>query len=220
MENAPVISFVSRYFLPGDEAKHNDYYEKWFFDAYVPFLAENVGLRGAERYRIIHDNPDYPRYMQLWYFNNLKEYQAFEKSDELMAILSAMDANFPGTDFRWWVQYRVVKSWQSGRLGQFPEPTDGAIIHLETSQEPVNDEKYNTELIKTGEARRVDLCHLVKTNPKYPTFLAIFRFPTIALFEDWRQKRKQAALTPEAAAAPGAGPSWNIQYQLTRSWQR
>jgi hypothetical protein len=220
MENAPVISIVSRYFLPGEEGKHNDYYEKWFFEAYVPFLNENVGLKGAERYRIVKDNPDYPKYIQLWYFKNLKEYQTFEKSEECQAVLSAMDANFPGTDFRWWAQYWVVNSWRSGTLGQSPEATDGAIIHMEVSKEHSSDDNYFPMLVKTGEARRIDLCRIVKENPKYPSFLSIFRFQTVALFEDWEKRRKTATVKSNCADASNVNPIWNVQYQLTRSWRQ
>jgi hypothetical protein len=220
MENRPVISIVSRYFLPGQEGKHNEYYEKWFFEAYVPFLSESAGLRAAERYRIVKENPDYPKYMQIWYFNNLKEHQMFEKSEEFQAILSAMDANFPGTDFRWWVQYWVADSWQHGRLGQSLEAKDGAVIHMEASQGHLEEEKYFPMLINTEQARRIDRCRIVKENPKYPSFLSIFRFQTIEMFEDWEKRRKTATVKSDYADTSIKSPSWYIQYQLTRSWRK
>jgi hypothetical protein len=113
MENAPVIHIAARSFKPEDEKKQSDFYEKWFYDAYIPILSEKVpGLNSVERYRIVKENPKYPEYIMTFGFDNLKSFQDYNNHVEMAAIRHVIDTNFPETDYTWFVQYQQTKSWR------------------------------------------------------------------------------------------------------------
>lgn len=112
MEEKPVIHIAARSFKPEDEEKHNDYYENWFYKTYIPLLGEVTGLTSAERYRIVKENPSYPKYMQILHFDDLRSFQEYDKNKELLAVRQAIDVKFPGTDWRWYVQYQRTMSWK------------------------------------------------------------------------------------------------------------
>ncbi len=112
MEEKPVIHIAARSFKPEEEEKHNNYFEKWFYEAYVPRLGEVTGLKGADRYRIVKESPRYPKYIQILQFDNLKAYEEYERSPDLAAMRTSFDANFPGSDYRWFVQYQLARSWR------------------------------------------------------------------------------------------------------------
>jgi hypothetical protein len=112
MDNQPVIHIVGRNFKPEDEDRQNEFYQNWFYKTYVPLLGNVTGLRGVDRYQVVKESPKYPKYIQIFRFDNLKAFQEFDKNEELNAVRRSVDANFPGTDYAWWVQYQRTISWR------------------------------------------------------------------------------------------------------------
>lgn len=221
MESLPIVSMIARTFMPWEETRHNEYFERWFFKAYVPLLGSLAGFNAVERYRIVKNNPDYPKYIQMWHVTNLKELQTFEKSPEFIAILNSMNANFPGTDFRWWAQYYVVSSWGEKKPTDSQKDVSGGVIHIEGSNiSHENDKKYFPLLIGTEGAKRIDRCRIVKDNPKYPSYLTIFGFNNIKEFGEWEKSRADAASPKDANTDSVKEKSWYVQYQLMKSWRK
>jgi len=112
IDNQPVIHIVARTFKPEEEDKQNEFYEKWFYEAYIPLLGEVTGLRSANRYKIVKENPRYPKYIHIFRFDNLKSFNDYNKSEEINAVRQSVDANFPGNDYTWWVQYQQTLNWR------------------------------------------------------------------------------------------------------------
>jgi heme-degrading monooxygenase HmoA len=110
--NAPVIHIAARTFKPEDEERHRQFYEKWFYEAYIPLLSNATGIRGVDSYRIVEENPKYPKYMMIFHFSSLKDFQDFNNNAELNGVRRAGDANFPGQDYAWYAQYQLTQSWR------------------------------------------------------------------------------------------------------------
>ncbi len=107
-----VIHITARNFKKEEEDRQNEFYENWFYKTYIPMLGNVTGLRAADRYQLTRDNPRYPKYIQIFRFDDLKSFQQYDKSEELNAVRQSMDANFPGSDYTWWVQYQRRISWR------------------------------------------------------------------------------------------------------------
>jgi hypothetical protein len=75
VENVPVIFITGVNCQPGEEVKLN----RWYNESHVPMLMSYEGLKAAERFRILKENPEYPTYIALYNYVNL-EY--FEKQGE------------------------------------------------------------------------------------------------------------------------------------------
>ena len=112
LDNQQVIHITARSFTPEDEDRQNEFYINWFYKTYIPLLGNVTGLRAADRYQIVKENPKYPKYIQIMRFDNLKSFQEYDKSEELNAVRRSMDANFPGSDYAWYVQYQRRNSWR------------------------------------------------------------------------------------------------------------
>jgi len=235
MENAPVIHIAARMFRPGEEDRYNDFLEKWYFEAYVPLIAQNPGFQGAGRYRILNETPDYPKYMMIFHFTNLAAFRNYDQSSEAAGIREATGANFPTSFFRWFVQYQIVNRW-----GNEPErpPKDtktefAPVIHLEgfiLSLE--EEEKYNDwfatkghgmylQLVTNGEGvTRIEHCRVVRPGPLYPLYMTFFSFGSIKAFADWEKNREVATIREDIKSTFPSAQSWHVQYELTKSWRK
>jgi hypothetical protein len=55
----------------------------------------------------------YPQYLSLMSFDKIEAFENYTRSAELAASQKAMRNIFPyGLDYRWYVQYELVKSWR------------------------------------------------------------------------------------------------------------
>jgi hypothetical protein len=112
-ENAPVIHIAGRNFRPEDDARQHDFYDKWLYEAYIPTVSQSIpGLLSVDRYHIVKENPKYPQYIMTYSFDNLKSFQNYNNHVETAAMRHVIDANFPETDYTWFVQYQLTKSWR------------------------------------------------------------------------------------------------------------
>ena len=93
---------------------------EWAFRAYIPILAKLPGIKAANFYNFTGRtsqkeivDPDYPQSLAIFYFEDLKSYDNFEKSPELAVFRKAIKSDFPsGVNIRWNVQYQLVKSFR------------------------------------------------------------------------------------------------------------
>jgi len=120
IENAPIM-YLEAFRLSQEEQEK---YHKWFTDygcnLFMPLIMKLPGLLGYDWYedtglrrRQELRELEYPRYLSIIYFENLKAYEDFIKSPELAALQKSMRNVFPrGLNLKWHVQYQLEKSWK------------------------------------------------------------------------------------------------------------
>jgi len=120
IDNAPIMYFEAYRTSPEEQGK----YHKWFTDygcnLFMPLLMKLPGLMGYDWYedtglRRRQDirELEYPKYLSVIYFENLKAYEDYIKSPEFIALQKSMRSIFPrGLNYKWHVQYQLVKSWR------------------------------------------------------------------------------------------------------------
>ena len=56
---------------------------------------------------------EYPLHLSMLQFDNIDAYDNYTKSIELAGFRDHMKVPFPGgLDFKWYVQYQLIKSWR------------------------------------------------------------------------------------------------------------
>jgi hypothetical protein len=126
VENAPIMHIEDYALSKDDQEKYETWFKKWGYELYIPLLMKLPGLKEYSWYRLINVEstglPDYyktkraveyPLYLSILHFENVSAYENYEKSIELAGFREAMKFPFPGgLDFKWYVQYQLVKSWR------------------------------------------------------------------------------------------------------------
>jgi len=100
-------------------------YNKWFIDycsnVFIPLFMKQAGLKGYDYFKYVgisvnYDNllaEEYPIYLSAIYFENIKDFENFEKSNELAVCNRTLWDIFPrGLKYEWYVQYQLVQSWR------------------------------------------------------------------------------------------------------------
>jgi hypothetical protein len=128
IEIAPVIHLEGYSLTAEEKEKFETWFTKWGNELYIPWLMKLSGLIEYAHYRLIDVdlttapgrpffNPrrpvTYPPYLSILRFVNIEAYESYEKSIELAGFRDHMKVPFPaGLDFKWYVQYQLVKSFR------------------------------------------------------------------------------------------------------------
>jgi hypothetical protein len=121
IENAPIMH-LEAYRLSAEEQEK---YLKWFNDfgcpVFMPLFLKLPGLAGYDWYKDTglraglggQKGWEYPEYLSIIYFENLKAYEDFVKSPELAGFQKSIRSVIPRRlGYIWYVQYQLVKSWR------------------------------------------------------------------------------------------------------------
>jgi hypothetical protein len=120
IENASFLHLEAYRFRMEDAEKYN----KWFIDVcspvFIPLFLKQVGLKGYDYYKHIgiavnYENleQEYPTYLTAIYFENIKDFEIFEKSNELAVCRKTLRDIFPrGPKYEWYAQYQLLQSWK------------------------------------------------------------------------------------------------------------
>jgi hypothetical protein len=119
IENAPIIH-LEAYRLSAEEKEK---YIRWFNDFGCPvFIPLVMKLPGVARYDWYQDTGlrtrdgggfEYPEYLSIIYFENLKAYEDFAKSPELAGFQKSIRSVIPSRlEYIWHVQYQLEKSFR------------------------------------------------------------------------------------------------------------
>ena len=122
-DDSQIIHLEGYRLAPDEEERFDTWFTKWGYEVYIPLLMKLPGLKQYVRYKYAHVNiPDtdktkryveYPPYLSILTFENIKAFENYEKSLELAAYRSCIAAYFPkGLDFRWYVQYQLMRNWR------------------------------------------------------------------------------------------------------------
>ena len=117
--DAPIMH-LEGYRLSSIEQKK---YENWLaehgYNVFIPLFVKLPGIRGYDTYKITGSRfveareIEYPSHLSIVYFENLKAYEDYARSRELMVFQKALRSVFPlGPNVKWHVQYQLVKSWR------------------------------------------------------------------------------------------------------------
>jgi hypothetical protein len=126
IEKAPIMHIEGYSLSPDDEEKFGTWFAKWGYGLYIPLLMKLPGLKEYSWYKFIDVDvnglPDifkvkrpvqYPSYLSILHFDGINTYENYERSMELAGFRDHMKVPFPaGLDFKWYVQYQLVKSWR------------------------------------------------------------------------------------------------------------
>jgi hypothetical protein len=121
VDNAPILH-LEAYRLTAEDAEK---YHQWFTDysskVFIPLFMQKKGLKEYDFYKYIgisvnFDNlllKEYPTYLSVIYFENIRDFENFEKSHELAVCKRTLRDIFPrGLEYQWYVQYELVQSWR------------------------------------------------------------------------------------------------------------
>jgi hypothetical protein len=126
VENAPIMHLEGYAFSVPEQERFDTWFNKWGQEVFIPLIMRLPGLKEYIRYKLIDveftglsdiyrtKRPvEYPPYLSIITFENIKAFENYEQSLELGAFKSALQAPFPlGLNYQWYVQYRLMRSWR------------------------------------------------------------------------------------------------------------
>ena len=107
---AKVINMVATECQPEVEEAFN----KWYDEVHIPMLFKYKGMTKVTRYKILNKTGEFPSYLAVYEFENMPEYQAYEKSPEIVDARAEMKETWKegGWEIKWRVQYEEIKTWK------------------------------------------------------------------------------------------------------------
>jgi hypothetical protein len=124
--DAQVMHMEAYRLSPEEQGKYNDWFVKWAYRVYIPVLMKLPGLkqynyyqqlglpvRPSEQYIGKRVVTEYPRYISVLQFENLKAFESYENSPKLVAFKRAMSFEISSNLVpEWYVQYQLIRSWR------------------------------------------------------------------------------------------------------------
>ena len=121
-EAANVVHLEGYTLPPEEDERYNAWFAKWGREVYVPLLLKLPGLKEYAWYKFVRPGSppfslrspvEYPTHLSIIGFENAEAYENYEKSLELGAFRAAVNTLIPsGLDYKWYVQYQLVRSWR------------------------------------------------------------------------------------------------------------
>jgi hypothetical protein len=124
VDNAQVLDMEVLNLTTEEEETYNRWLTRWAYPVYIPILMRLPGLKAyncfhhsGQDYQESKDYParetEYPGYISMLYFEDIKAFRNYERSPELVAFREAVRVKFPGSyNHKWYIQYQLVKSWR------------------------------------------------------------------------------------------------------------
>ena len=108
MTDRPVINIIGTQCQPADDAKFN----QWYNEVHIPMLLKFKKLQGAARYKVLGNPGDLPRYIAIYKFASLADFQEFGQSPELAEAVKEMEGTWgQKIEVNSRVQYELIKEW-------------------------------------------------------------------------------------------------------------
>jgi len=110
MVDRPVINIVSAQCQPADEEKIN----RWYNEVHVPMLMKFPKIKGVARYKAIGKPDEPPRFIAIYRFDSLKDFEEFGASPEMAAAMKDVKETWgtQGIGITSRVQYELIKEWE------------------------------------------------------------------------------------------------------------
>jgi hypothetical protein len=120
IENAPIMHLEAYRLSPEEQGKYVKWFNEYGCPVFMPLFMKLPGLIGYDQYedtglrregREYIQELEYPKYLSIIYFENLKAFEDFEKSPELAGFQKVMRSVLPRRlKYEWHVQYQLVGS--------------------------------------------------------------------------------------------------------------
>lgn len=120
IDNAPIMHLEGHHLSPEEQEKYSKWLSDYGYNVFIPLFVKFPGLKGYDCYQdtglksgLPARESEYPPCLSIVYFENLKAFEDYTKSPELVTFQKAIRAVFPlGLELKWYVQYQLVKSWR------------------------------------------------------------------------------------------------------------
>jgi hypothetical protein len=224
MDN-PVIDIVAGSPRPEDIDK----LALWYNDVHVPMLMK-YGVKSAERFKILTENSDYPTFLGIYHYANLRGYEERQSPQASTEISKDVQTRWPnGHGVRWHVLYIERKKWSASRLVAL---SPGTVIHLVgvNGPAPGKDAEFNywydnthvPWLMKTGAVIEAVRYRITQESKDYPAYLAVYYFENPKAFEAFSNHPERLAAVKELNEhwPEGIGSVWRVQYQMIKGWKK
>ena len=224
MEKVPFIHIVASSPRPEDVAK----LAAWYKDVHVPMLMK-YGVKSAERFKILAESPDYPTYLNMYHYADLRGYEKRLSPEASNEITKDVQATWPnGYGIRWRVGYLEHKKWRAPGAAPL---TEGAVIHIVGVNGPALDKDVefnqwydNTHvswLMKTGTIAEAARYRIFQLSKDYPTYLAVYYFENKGNYKTFTDHPERLAAVKELTEhwLGGIGSMWRVQYQMVKGWK-
>jgi len=118
IENAPVIHIEAYSFSPEEGEKYSKWLNDFGFNTFIPLIVKLPGLQKYDCFKCLDAagmaearETKYPVHLSILYFENIKAFENYTKSAELVVFQKALRNLFPNMPvYKWYVQYRLVQS--------------------------------------------------------------------------------------------------------------
>jgi hypothetical protein len=120
IENAPIMHLEAYRLSPPEQEKYIKWFDEYGSKIFIPLFLESPGLKRYDwfkdtgrRRRTFTRESEYPPYLSIMYFDDIKSFETYTKSASLIAFNKALRTVFPyGLNYKWYVEYQLVKSWR------------------------------------------------------------------------------------------------------------
>lgn len=119
IDNAPIMHLEGYRLSAEEQEKYGKWLSDYGYNVFIPLFIRLPGFKGYDFFkdkglkRRETREVEYPSNLSIFYFENLKAYEDYKKSQELVIFQKALRTVFPrGLKYKWYVQYQLVKSWR------------------------------------------------------------------------------------------------------------
>ena len=110
MNAKPLINIIGTISSPEGEEKFNT----WYNEKHIPDLLKLKMIKSVRRFKLKGKFSDYPKFLAIYEFENLQQYNKFINSPEVASARKDAEKIFEEVNgkFLWHVQYEEIESWQ------------------------------------------------------------------------------------------------------------
>ena len=110
MKEKPMINIRAIQCQPEFDEKFN----KWYEEVHIPMLFKSKEVKEVTRYKLIDGTEEDPKYLTIYKFDSLSDFEAFDTGPERAAAREEMRETWPegGFESKWRLRYEVMKTWK------------------------------------------------------------------------------------------------------------
>jgi hypothetical protein len=248
MEYRPIINLTASTAAPGADPDDFRRYLNWSYEVYAPISVALPMMTGADRYRIVKENPEYPMSVSIGHYLNLKDRMAYAESTEGIAVVNEFKLWHERgiIDQVWSTNYALLKSYRSKPVfstrNEDTRPQNASIMHIEAYRlSPEQQVKYSDWFKEDGCQIFMPLFMKLpgmigydwfvytglsrKENVReieYPRYLSLVYFEDINGYEAFAQSAELGSFLKmmKKVFPLGLKYEWYVQYQLVRSYRK
>jgi hypothetical protein len=125
IEDSSVVYLEGLTLLPNEWDNYHRWLYEWGYQYYLPLILKVPGVNEYSRWLFYNirnggfptpmppeEEAKYPADLSVFYFDDMKAFQDFEKSKELLLYRKAIKSEFPDLSYKWGASYQLHKSWR------------------------------------------------------------------------------------------------------------